>query len=314
MHRIPVWTAAVLAAGLSTAHAEDTLKHCLVHGVFKAEAEAQGEGAIHPLDPSQKLAAYANRNVFRIVSRDTGEGFEFPVLAGADTDKLADLKEFQGDEATFLAPVDLTGTGVSDLIFARKGMGCWKVLSNGTRLPKAVPAFVAGFYEKGSTSLRTETIPADTGNLDVDGNFLAAVGDFLGNGTEQLAYTRPGHNQIWVVGIGGVIALKADLTGIEAASTTDRAHWLFPYKATRKGQRTRLAYYRKGADHLLRLVPKGMEYVQEKVPLKGNWERLSQTVMDWPQPAAGQASPASAPAQAQEPATENKEKKGTGES
>ena len=132
----------------------------------------------------------------------------------------------------------------------------------------------------------------------MDQDFLAAVGDFLGNGTEQLAFTRPGHNQVWIVGAQGVLAMKADLKGIETSAAGARSHWLFPYRASRKGQRTRLAYYRLGADHLLRLVPKGMEFIQERVPLKGHWERLNQAVLDWPQPAPAVKAPDSTSAAA----------------
>ena len=91
------------------------------------------------------------------------------------------------------------------------------------------------------------------------------------------------------MGLHGVTTVKADLKAIEPAPAgTARSHWLFPYKASRKGQRTRLAYYRQGSDHLIKLEPKGMEFVAHKVPLKGNWDRLCQASLAWPKDAPAQ--------------------------
>lgn len=280
---------AALAAGLCTAHAATPFKHSLVHGVFKPAADkpapdAAGAVAVHPLQPLQRLDAMPDKATFRIVGQETAESMTFPVLAAPGVPGAADLADIGEEGETFMAPLDLAGAGVSDLIYARKDAAGWKVLTNGARLPKPMQGFVAGYFEKGSDSRKCEVIPADTHELTVDQDLLAATGDFLGNGTEQLAYTRPGQHQIWIVGAHGVTTMKADLKGIEPTPAGERIHWLFPYKATRKVQRTRLAYYRAGSSQILRLVPKGMEFVQEKVPLKGNWERLNQAVVDWPHP------------------------------
>lgn len=281
---------AALAAGLCTVHATTPLTHSLVHGIFKPAPDAVGEGAIHPLQPLQRLAAL-DKGAFRIVAQDSAEAMAFPMLAAPGASGPADLADLGED--TFIAPLDLTGTGVSDLVYARKGAPGWKVLTNGARLKQPSQGFVAGHFEKGADTPKSDLIPADTSDLSVDQDLLAATGDFLGNGTEQLAYTRPGQHQIWIVGAHGVTTMKADLKGIEPGGPGERNHWLFPYKATRKAQRTRLAYYRAGSDHLVRLVPKGMEFVQEKVPLKGHWERLNQAVVDWPHAATTPSSSSS---------------------
>jgi len=278
MHSTTAWAILALAAGLSATAAEP-LKHSLVHGVFKS-AEA---GATLPLQPTQKLESIQNGNSFRVVNLDGGEPMAFPVFAKAGSTEAASLKDIDDAGETFLASLDLAGTGTSDIIYTNKNMNGWKVLTNGARLPKPVQGFVAGYFEKGSDTRKAETFAADTRDLKVDQNLLAAVGDFLGNGTEQLAYARPGGTHMYVVGAHGVLTMKADLKGIEPAGS--RTHWIFPFKANRKGQHTRLAYYRMGSNHLLRLVPKGMEFHQEKVPLKGHWHQLNQEVLDWPQAA-----------------------------
>jgi len=285
MQRTSAWAVLPLAAGLSTliCSATEPLTHSLVHGVFKPAAEDAKGAPIHPLAPTHRVTSIQDKNTFQIAATAGGEAMAFPVRRAPGSEPMA-MAELREDGATFFAPVDLTGSGVSDLLYTRAEMPGWRILSNGTRLAAPSQAFLAGFYPAGADTPRTDLIPADNRDFKVDPDLLAAVGDFLGNGTEQLAYTRPGASQIWVVGQHGVMTMKADLQGIGSAGGT-RNHWLFPYKSNRKGQRTRLAYYRLGADHLIRLVPKGMEFTQEKVPLKGHWERLNQAVLDWPQPA-----------------------------
>jgi len=283
MLRTFLGTALVLTAGLTAANATE-FSNALVHGIFRPAEGGIGEGAVHPLEPAQKVEGLQNHNTFLVTSRETGEKMAFPVHAGPGAKEPTTLKDFGEDGATFLAALDLTGTGVSDLIYTRKDMPGWKVLSNGARLATPVRAFVVGLHDR--DSLKAELIPADTREFKADHDLLAVTGDFLGNGTEQLAYTRPGQTQLWIVGANGVTTMKAELKGIEPTPPGARSHWLFSCKATRKSQRTRIAYYRAGADHLIRLVPKGMEFVQERVPLKGHWERLNQAVLDWPVTAA----------------------------
>jgi hypothetical protein len=282
-----------LVAGVSAVHA-DPLKHSLLDGVFKPAPDALGEGTVHPLPPAQRLQALT-KGGFAIVLEEKGQPQIFPVLARPDGEAGADLKLLEGEEPAFIAPVDLTGTGASDLIYATRSMKGWGVLSNGARLPKPVHGFVAGYFPKGAAAPKADLIPSDNQDLIVDQDLLAAVGDFLGNGTEQLAYTRPGFSTIYVVGAHGVTTMRSDLTKIQPSTPGGGSHWLFPYKATRSGQRTRLAYYRQGADHL---VPHGMDFVSEGVPLKGHWERLSQNVLDWPTPATAAASAPAAAAPA----------------
>ena len=294
MQRASAWAVLPLAAGLSTliCSATEPLTHSLIHGTFKPSIEESKGGPIHPLAPTHKVASIQDKNSFQIVGAAGGEAMAFPVRRAPGSSEPMALAELREDGATFFAPVDLTGSGVSDLIYTRADLPGWRILSNGTRLAAPSQAFLAGLYPAGSDAPRTDLIPADNRDFRVDPDLLAAVGDFLGNGTEQLAYTRPGASQIWIVGQHGVMTMKADLQGIASApSGGARSHWLFPYKSNRKGQRTRLAYYRLGADHLRRLVPRGMEFVQEKVPLKGHWERLNQAVLDWPQAAPAPVDP-----------------------
>ena len=284
----------LLAAGLASsfAFAQDPLQHSCHFGLFK-RGEAESKDHPLPLPAIQKLEQLVNKNSFKIRDLRDNNQFVYQVYAACPTSGAAALKDlgedFPADGTSLVAPVDLTGSGVSDLIFARKDWGGWKVLSNGTRLPKPFQGFVAGLYEKGQESSKSETIPADTRDLVVDNDLLAVVGDFLGNGTEQLAYTRPGWTQMYVVGCHGVPQMAVDLTGIQANGPGARVHWLFPFKANTKGiHHTRIAYYRMGATELPTFAPRGMAFKRVQVPLKGNWERLSQNVLDWPQKAPSQ--------------------------
>jgi hypothetical protein len=284
----------LLAAGLASALplAANPLQQACHTGLFK---RSDADSKDHPLPAAQKLEELADKNSFKIRDIRNGDPFVFrvfaaPPAAAGTALALKDLGEdFPSDGSTLVAAVDLTGTGVSDLIYARKDWGGWKVLSNGTRLPKPFQGFVAGVYEPNQDSAKSETIPADTRDMVVDNDLLAVVGDFLGNGTEQLAYTRPGWTQMYVVGCHGVTQMAVDLTGIQANGPGARVHWLFPFKANTKGiHHTRIAYYRMGATELPTFAPRGMAFKRVQVPLKGNWERLSQNVLDWPQKAPSQ--------------------------
>jgi hypothetical protein len=277
----------VLAGGLASsfAMAADPLQNAYLLGLFK---RSEGDPKESPVPPVQKLETLVNKNSLKILDVRNGQRFVFPVLATyppAANPALKDLgQDLPEDGATLVAPVDLTGSGVSDLIYARKDSGGWKVLSNGTRLPKPYQGFVAGFFEKDQGSAKTDTIPADNHDLVVDHDLLAVVGDFLGNGTEQLAYTRPGWSKMWVVGAHGVTQMAADLQGIEGNGPGTRVHWLFAFKS-KGAQHTRMAYYRMGCKELATFAPRGMTFKRDRTPLKGNWEKLSQNVLEWPQPA-----------------------------
>jgi hypothetical protein len=279
----------LVAAGLASsfALAADPLQHASHSGLFK---RGEADPKDHPLATVQKLEELVNRNSFKIRDVRNNDQFVFQVFAthpGNGAAALKDLGEDIADDGTTLvAAVDLTGSGVSDLIYARKDWGGWKVLSNGARLPKPFQGFLAGFCPKDADAPRSETIPADTRDMVVDNDLLTVVGDFLGNGTVQLAYTRPGWSQIWVVGGHGVVQMAADLQGIAPNGPGARQHWLFPFKS--KGvHHTRIAYYRMGSSDLPTFAPRGMAFKREQIPLKGNWEKLSQNVLDWPQPAPG---------------------------
>jgi len=209
----------LVAAGMLSAclQAAGPLQNGYMAGLFK---RVDGDSRDRPLPPVQKLEQMAAPHGFVIRDLRNGEQFTFQVLAappgsGAPSSQAVqaqkDLAEaFPADGATLVVPVDLTGSGVSDLLYARKDWGGWRVFSNGGRLPAPFPGFLDGFYDKGSGTARRELIPADTHDLVVDDDLLAAVGDFLGNGTEQLAYTRPGWTQLWVVGAHGVVNMAAD--------------------------------------------------------------------------------------------------------
>jgi hypothetical protein len=265
------------------------LDNAYLGGLFqRAESDPKD---IHPLPPVQKLADLVNKNSFRITDSRTGESQVLQVLAtypAAAAPALKDLGEdFPEDGRTLVAPVDLTGSGVSDLVYARKDWGGWKVLSNGNRLPRPCQAFVAGLFEQGRDSARSEQIPASTHDLEVDNDLLAVVGDFLGNGTEQLAYTRPGWSQIWVVGAHGVVGMAADLSGIESNGPGPRLHWLFPFEGAKGARHTRFAYYRMGSKQLLVFSPRGLAFKNEPASLEQNWHKLVGKTLDWPREAPG---------------------------
>ncbi len=277
----------LVAAGLafSFALAGDPFQHSCHSGLFKRGDKDPKE---LPLPPVQKLEALVDKNSFKIRDARNGEQFTFQVFSASPGAQPVGLKalgeDIPDDGSTLVAPVDLTGSGVSDLIYARKDWGGWKVLSNGARLPKPFQGFVAGMHDKGQASAKSDIIPADTHDLVVDNDLLAVVGDFLGNGTEQLAYTRPGWSQIWVVGGHGVVQMTADLKGIEANGPGARVHWLFAFKS-KGGHHTRIAYYRMGRTEMPTFAPRGMAFKRDQVPLKGNWEKLNQNMLDWPQKA-----------------------------
>ena len=272
----------------SLAFAAQPLENAYLGGLFQ---RAENDPKEHPLPPVQKLELLENQHTFRIGDLRTGKPFAMPAVStypvGA-TPQYCDLaKDFPDDGRTFAAPVDLTGCGLSDLVYARQGWDGWKVLSNGARLPKPYQGFVAGLFEPGKEAATVQAIPASTSDLQVDHDLLAAVGDFLGTGSEQLAYTRPGWTQIWVVGANGVVQMAADLGGIEANGPGARVHWLFPFDST-GAKHTRLAYYRMGRKELVTFAPKGMAFKRGQEPLsRKGWARLCQNVLDWPKDPPG---------------------------
>jgi hypothetical protein len=272
-----------LAAGLASAFAfaAEPLDNAYLGGLFKRSESDPKEQ--RPLPRVQNLEGLVNRNTFKVVDARTQEAFDMPVYQHFPVGPgvaLQDLtQDLPDDGKTLVAPVDLTGSGVSDLVYARKDWGGWKVLSNGNRLDKPFQGFVTGLYEMGQDSPKADLIPASTHELDVDNDLLAAVGDFLGNGTEQLAYTRPGWSQVWIVGAGGVVQMNVDLKGIESNGPGSRMHWLLAFKSGKGGARhTRLAYYRLGADQLVTFAPQGMTFKRGAASLDDNWHNLNHNV------------------------------------
>jgi hypothetical protein len=268
--------------------AADPLANAYHSGLFR---RAEADPKTHPLPPHQRLEAVAGADGLRIRDHH-GDRFVFQALSSHPTAAGVEPKDLSGDfpedGATFAVPVDLTGSGVSDLIYARQGGGGFQVLSNGTRLPHPFQGFVAGFCPKDQDVPKGGPIAVDTSELKVDHDLLAVTGDFLGNGTEQVAYTRPGWNQMWVVGAHGAVQLSIDLQGIQPNGPGPRVHWLFPFAPT-GAHHTRIAYYRMGCNELVCFRPGGMTFKRDQAPLKGNWEKLQQSVLEWPQPAPAQA-------------------------
>jgi hypothetical protein len=272
-----------LAAGLvsSFAFAAKPLDNAYLGGLFNSSES--GPKDQRPLPRVQNLEDLVNHNAFKVVDTRTQEAFHMPVYQHYPVGPgiaLQDLaQDLPDDGKTLVVPMDLTGSGVSDLIYARKDWGGWKVLSNGTRLDKPFLGFAAGLYEKGQDSPKAGLIPGNTHELEVDNDLLAAVGDFLGNGTEQLAYTRPGWSQVWIVGAGGVVQMSVDLKGIESNGPGSRMHWLLAFKSGKGGAKhTRLAYYRLGADQLVTFAPRGMTFKRGTASLDDNWHNLNHNV------------------------------------
>jgi hypothetical protein len=110
----------------------------------------------------------------------------------------------------------------------------------------------------------------------VDNNLMGVAGDFMGNGTEQLAYFRPGWGAIQLAGAHGKISLEADLSGIPADKEGDRCHWLFAFKGSKPGERTRFAYYRKGATQLLIFTNDGSRFTRTVEDTATHWKLLNQ--------------------------------------
>ena len=160
MLRHSSWAVLALAAGLATAQAADPVQHGLVHGIFKPAAEAAPENVIHPLEPAQRLEALTGGTTFQVgaLAQGAAESMAFPVLAAPGAKEPTALPALAAD-GTFLAALDLTGSGVSDLIYGGRDTGGWKVLSNGARLPTPVQGFVAGHFPKGADKAGADGIP-----------------------------------------------------------------------------------------------------------------------------------------------------------
>jgi len=274
-------TRALAAAGLLAltapgAFADETSASA---GVLKNPACSKGQAQVLPLPATHIATVRKDWTATNVTNLATNETFKmpffphYPVSAGAQPIPLANI---DNDGQTFIMPVDLTGRGVSDLVIARKGWGGWEVFTNGACLSKPFDGFVEGLYTRDKEQLQAKLIAVDTQDLQVDNNLLAAVGDFLGNGTEQVAYFRPGWNAIAVVGAHGRTQMPAELAGIAADKEGDRQHFLFAFKGGKPGERTRLAYYRKGHAKLAVFTSDGARFTRSEADTKASWNQLNQ--------------------------------------
>ena len=216
---------------------------------------------------------------FIVTNSMTNETFKmamyphYPVAAGVLPLPLSGIEE---DGKTCIVPVDLAGRGVSDLLIGRHGWGGWLVYTNGQRLAKPFDGFVQGFMPKNSEAIQGTTLDMDLSDLEVDNNLLLAVGDFLGNGSEQVAYFRPGWDAIQVVGAQGKVRFEADLRGIPVDPAGDRQHYLFAFKGGQPGERTRLAYHRHGVPRLLVFTSDGTRFQRSEQDTLSSWNLLNQ--------------------------------------
>ena len=216
---------------------------------------------------------------FNVKDVTTNENFNmavyphYPPSAGVQATAINGI---ENDGNNCIIPIDLTGRGVSDIMIGRPGWGGWLIYTNGQHLSKPFDGFVEGFYPKDSETSQGPTLSMDLSDLQVDNNLLTAVGDFLGNGTEQLAYFRPGWNAIQVVGAHGKVSFEADLRGIPVDQAGARQQYLFAFKNDKPGERTRLAYHRKGAPKLLVYTSDGTRFQRSEADTTSNWNLLNQ--------------------------------------
>ena len=197
----------------------------------------------------------------------------YPITEGVQASPLSSI---ENDGKTCIIPIDLAGRGVSDLMIGRQGWGGWRVYTNGQCLPKPFDGFVEGFLPKGSENVQLQTLNMDLSDLQVDNNLLTAVGDFLGTGSEQLAYFRPGWDAVYVVGPQGKVRFEADLRGIPADKDGNRLHYLFAFKGDKPGEKSRMAYHRQGVPKLLVFASDGHRFQRSEEDTRTNWNLLNQ--------------------------------------
>jgi len=271
--------AAVLSLGAPAAWADETSAFC---GLLRLTPDQAADKEARPLPARHQATARKDWGAFQVKNMLTNETFNmpvfphYPVSPGVQPALLATL---ENDGNNVIAPVDLTGRGVSDLLLGRKDWGGWRVYTNGQALSKPFDGFVEGFYPKPAEgaveTLQNQLLPMDLSDLEVDRNLMTAAGDFLGNGTEQLAYFRPGWGAIQVIGAHGKVAIEADLRGIPVDTSGDRQHWVFAFKG-KPGERTRLAYHRRGVPKLLVFTSDGHRFTRTEEDTAGQWNLLNQ--------------------------------------
>ena len=248
-------------------------------GLLRLTPDQAGDREARPLPARFSATARKDWGAFMVKNLLTNETFNMPVYPHyppAPGVQPALLASLENDGRNVIAPVDLTGRGVSDLLLGRKDWGGWRVYTNGQALSRPFDGFVEGFCEGGGEeTLKSQLLAMDLSDLEVDQNLMTAAGDFLGNGTEQLAYFRPGWGAIQVIGAHGKVAIEADLGGIPADREGDRQNFLFAFKG-RAGERTRLAYHRRGGDKLLVFTSDGHRFTRTVEDARPLWNQLNQ--------------------------------------
>ena len=248
-------------------------------GLLRRDATQPSAGVAHPLPARDMVTTRSDWGHFMVTNLTTNETFNMPLFPHYPVSpgvQPVPLSTIENDGKTFIAPADLTGRGLSDLLIGRQGWGGFRVYTNGQALPRTFDGFVVGLYAKEDAGLKTQILPMDLSDLEVDNNLLATVGDFLGNGTEQVAYFRPGWSAIQVAGTHGKVAMEADLRGIPTDTPGERMHFLFAFRNDKPGERTRLAYHRRGVGKLLVFTCDGQRFTRSEVDTRSHWNLLNQ--------------------------------------
>ena len=273
----PIIAAAILSLAAPAVWADE---QSAFGGLLRREASQASAPMALPLPAKDMITARKDWGHFMVTNVTTNETFNMPIFPHYPVEagvQQAQLSTLENDGKTLIAPVDLTGRGLSDIIIGRQGWGGFRVYTNGQALPKPMDAFVEGLYPKGEEpTVTTKILAMDLSDLQVDNNLLTTVGDFLGNGTEQVAYFRPGWSAIQVVGAHGKVAMEADLRGIPADKDGDRLHFLFAFKDTKPGERTKLAYHRRGVPKMLVFTSDGQRFTRTEEDAKTHWNLLNQ--------------------------------------
>ena len=251
-------------------------------GLLRGEKAKEGEASVYPLPAKHMSTIRKDWSAFVVKDVTTNETFNmsiyphYPVTVGAQP---APVTTIENDGKNYIVPIDLHGRGLSDLMIGRQGWGGWRVYTNGQALAEPVNGFVEGLYnkgKKGEEKLQSQLLAMDLSDLQVDLDLLGCVGDFLGNGTEQLVYFRPQWTTVFVVGAHGKQNFEADLKGIEPDRGGDRHHYLIPFKGSKAGERTRFAYYRHGVGKMLVFSFDGARFNRTEEDVSSHWKELNQ--------------------------------------
>jgi hypothetical protein len=266
----------VLVLGAPRALADETSSG---GGLLRSAQCKVDEAHVYPLPTLFTVNTRKDWGHLNVVNVQTSELFKMPLYGSYPVSANADsipLNNIENDGATVIMAADLTGRGVSDILITRQGWSGWQVYTNGACLSQPFDGFVAGLYDKASEKVVTQIIPADTSDLVVDNNLLIAAGDFLGDGTEQVAYFRPDWDAIQVVGAKGKMSFPTDLRGIPSDLKGNRLHWLFSLENAKPGGRTRLVYHRHGVDDMLVFTSDGHGFGRSTLDAAKHWDQVNQ--------------------------------------